>query len=356
MDIPSIPTNLPILILYNANPAWPQEDYEESKRIAQVISAALRMEGLSVTDACLETQDLNGLLQPHSPDQVVVFNLCEEIPGIPHSYDLIAGTLEEQGFTFTGADSQAMAFSQDKQQVKERLDACGIATPCWKIYTSTSPDGWKKFPAIVKSSKEHASIGITRESIVWSKAELASRVEYVLDTYKAPVLVEEFIDGREFHVTVLGNDSLFTLPAAEMDFSAFEDARDRLCTYESKFEPQSEAYKLIKSRMPASLTKEEEVTLAKIAMGTYRATDCRDYARLDIRLRDGTFYVLDINHNADISPDTSPVLAAEQVGWSYGKFCSLIIGLASRRHPVFGPAVEEKTFFETGALSPVEET
>jgi D-alanine-D-alanine ligase len=121
-----------------------------------------------------------------------------------------------------------------------------------------------------------------------------------------------------------------------MDFSAFEDPRDRLCTYESKFDPQSKAYNLIKLHLPAPLTADEEKRLNRVALAAYRAADCRDYARLDIRLRDGIFYVLDINPNADISPDTSTAMAAEKAGLPYGKFGSLLVSLASRRHPIFG--------------------
>jgi D-alanine-D-alanine ligase len=132
---------------------------------------------------------------------------------------------------------------------------------------------------------------------------------------------------------------LLVLPIAEIDFSAFEDIKDRLCTYESKFVPQSKAFNLAKMRLPASLTEDEQKSLVKITRDCYREAYCRDYARLDCRLRDGIFYILDINHNADITPGFSAALSAELAGLSYGKFGSLLVNLAAQRHPVFGVPV-----------------
>jgi D-alanine-D-alanine ligase len=346
MDFHPIKTSLPVLMLYNLNPEWSLEDIDESRKVMQTLAGAMREEGHPVTEVCLENKDLSGLLRPFSPDNTIIFNWCEEIPGIPHSYDLIAQTLEELGFTFTGADSKALSFSQDKRLVKQRLDDRSIGTPRWQIFPSTSGDGWMHFPAIVKPALDHCSLGVTREAVVWSAEALASRIEYIIDSFHGPALVEEFIDGREFHVTVVGNGRLHVLPIAEMDFSAFDDTNDRLCTYESKFNPQSRAYKLIKLCLPAQLTNEEEEGLTKIALEGFRAADCRDYARLDIRLRNGICYILDINPNADISPDTSPALAAERAGLTYGKFGSLLVNLASRRHPIFGLPVKEGAILE----------
>jgi D-alanine-D-alanine ligase len=350
MDFHPLKTSLPVLILYNLNPEWTQEDIDESRKVMQTLAGAMRGEGHPVTEVCLENQDLSGLLRPYSPDDTIVFNWCEEIPGVPHSYDLIAQTLEELGFTFTGADSKALSFSQDKRLVKQRLDAYSIGTPQWQIFPSPYGDGWMHFPAIVKPALDHCSLGVTREAVVWSAEALASRIEYVIDNFHGPALVEEFIDGREFHVTVLGNGKLHVLPIAEMDFSAFTDPNDRLCTYESKFDPHSQAYNLINLCLPAQITGAEEETLSKIAMDGFRVADCRDYARLDIRLRNGIGYILDINPNADISPDTSPVLAAERVGLSYGKFGSLLVNLASLRHPIFGLPVKEGIAMEQAIL------
>ena len=155
------------------------------------------------------------------------------------------------------------------------------------------------------------------------------------ETFHQPVLVEDFIDGREFHVSVVGNGKLKVFPIAEMDFSSIQEPSARLCTYDSKFEPASLDYQMIQLRLPAALSMDEKQQLEALAIAAFRATNCRDYARLDIRQRNGTFYVLDVNPNADLSPDTSLVLSAGLAGYSHGQFGSLLINLAARRHPAF---------------------
>ena len=134
---------------------------------------------------------------------------------------------------------------------------------------------------------------------------------------------------------MLGDGKLHTLPPAEMDFSAFNNVKDRLCTFESKFDPQSRSYSMIELHLPAVLSPSEQRQLETAALAAYRLVGCRDYARLDLRLRDGIFYVLDVNPNADFSPDTSLAMAAELCGLSYGQLGSLLINLAAGRHPKF---------------------
>jgi D-alanine-D-alanine ligase len=126
------------------------------------------------------------------------------------------------------------------------------------------------------------------------------------------------------------------LPPAEIDFSVFDDIHDRLCTYDANFNPESLAYQNSFAKLPIDFTPEELGRMEEAVLGAYRATDCRDYARMDLRMRNGTFYILDVNHNADITPETSLIKAAEMVGYPYGLFASLLINLAAERHPVFG--------------------
>lgn len=336
MENPCRRTDLPVLLLYNIDHDWSQEEIRESVNLADILVSALRAIGHPVTVVCLEANDLPILLQPYHPDEVIVFNWCEEVPGIPHSCQLVARELERRGFTYTGAGSRALVLSQDKRRVKRRLQKRGIPTPVWQVYTSLQKVEWMRFPAIVKPAFEHCSLGITREAVVQSTADLLARICYVLEELQQPALVEDFIDGREFHVGVIGNSALRVLPPAEIDYSSFDDIHDRLCTYEANFDRYSRSYQLTIPRLPALLTDDQLCSLEEVVIAAYRATGCRDYARSDIRLRDGIFYVLDINHNADISPDTSLVLAAEMVGYSYGQFGSLLVNLAARRHPLFG--------------------
>jgi len=287
-----------------------------------------------VISAGLETADLTAILHQHNPEEIIVFNWCEDIPGIPHSGALAAQKLERLGFTYTGADFSRLTLSQDKRKIKRRLEKAGIPTPTWEVFTSAHTRTWKRFRAIVKPAFEHCSYGITREAVVQTPAELAQRVSFVLDELQQPSIVEDFIDGREFHIGVLGNGTLHVLPPGEIDYSDFSDIHDRLCTYQSNIDKVSLAYHLTAPRMFCKLNDAELHTLNDVVAQAYLATNCRDYARMDIRLQDGLFHVLDVNHNADIGPETSLVLGAENIGYSYGQFGSLLVNLAAQRHQV----------------------
>ena len=325
-------SDLPVLMLSNVDHRWSLEEIRESVSLTDNLVRALQDVGHPVSSIYMETNNLPDLLRPYYPDELIVFNWCEELPGIPRSGALVAQELERRGFTYTGADSYALALSQDKRRVKRRLQKRGIPSPAWQVFTSAPTAGWTRFPAIVKPAFEHCSFGIAREAVVQSTAELIKRVRYVLEELQQPALVEDFIDGREFHVGVIGNGVLRVLPPAEIDYSSFDDIHDRLCTYESNFDKTSLAYQFTVPKMPAVLTNDQLCSLEEVVIAAYRATDCRDYARMDIRLRNGTFYILDVNHNADISPDTSLVMTAEMAGYSYGQFGSLLVNLAARRH------------------------
>jgi D-alanine-D-alanine ligase len=333
---PSLQTDLPVLLFHNIDHSWPQKDIDLCLELGEMMTEALRSAGHPVMRARLEDDQLTRLLNGYDPSKLIVFNWCEEVPGIPRSSWMVALELERQGFTYTGADYPALVLSQDKRQVQQKLKDASIPTPVWKIFTSASEVEWDIFPAIVKPSFEHYSLGIARESVVESVTELTMRIAYVIDQHQQPALVEEFIDGREFHVGVIGNGNPQMLPPAEIDFSVFDDIHDRLCTYEANFNPASLAYQSTFAKLPIEFTPEELSCMESVVLGAYRATDCRDYARMDLRMRDGNFYILDVNHNADISPDTSLIKAAEMIGYPYGLFGSLLINLAAERHPIFG--------------------
>jgi D-alanine-D-alanine ligase len=329
-------SDLPVILLYNLDRSWPPADVQEILSLVQDLATGLSTVGHPTQIACLEDDQLERVMAGYDPSSQIVFNWCEEVPGIPRSSSVVAKKLEELGFTFTGADSHALLFNQDKPAVKERLKEHAIPTPSWQVCRTVEELAWDCFPAIVKPAFEHYSLGITQKAVVHTPQELSQRLAFVADTFHQPVMVEDFIDGREFHVSVVGNGRLRVFPIAEMDFSAIQDDCDRLCTYDSKFEPTSLGYQMIQLRLPALLTSEEKQQLEAVSIAAFKATKCRDFARLDIRQRDGTFYVLDVNPNADLSPDTSLALSACLAGYSFGQFGSLLVNLAARRHPAYG--------------------
>lgn len=329
-------TDLPVIVLHNLDYSWGPADIDTALSEVSTLEAAIREQGHPVTNVPVLDADLAGQLQKFNPDEHIVLNWCEGLPGMPRSEALVAQTLEEMNFVYTGSTPDVLLNSWDKAKVKRLLEKHNVPTPGWQLYDAPETESWTCFPAIVKPAREHCSNGVTTDAVVQTPDELRNRVTYIIDTFNQPALVEDFIDGREFHVTLWGNGTIQMLPPAEMGFSAFSYVQDRLCTFDSKFNPGSMHYDNIELLLPAHLNEIEYAALDKTTMAAYKVLGCRDYARLDIRLRGGIFYILDINPNPDISSETSMVSAAELAGYSYGAMLSRLVNLAALRHRVFG--------------------
>jgi|WetSurMetagenome_2_1015567.scaffolds.fasta_scaffold237493_1 D-alanine-D-alanine ligase len=335
MDEDSDRTDLPVLMIYDLNWKWTQTEIDFVIDKINRLEPALRKLGHPLWVERIDDPDLVSRLEKYNPDEVIIFNLCEELPGIPHSSSQVAQILEERGFTHSGAVARNLANNQDKLKVKHQLEKWNIPNPAWRIYRSLRLKNWELFPAIVKPSLEHCSIGVSGNSVVNNADELRQQVKIILDTFSQPVLVEEFIDGREFRVSVWGNQNPVMLPPAEMDYSLFHTPQEHLLSYESKIDPTSIYYRKIGVLQPPSLTVEEYSVLERIAIDSYRASGCRDYGGIDVRLCDGKFYVLDVNADPEIAPNNSMTHGAELLGYDYGRQGSRIINLAARRHPIF---------------------
>jgi len=327
--------NLPVLLLHNLDPAWTPEERKEAETDVATLGDALRALGHPVDLAAVEDDRLAGRLGAFDPRDYIVFNWCEELPGVAHSEPEVAAVMERLGFVFTGSSGDVLALSHDKPRIKRILDDARLPTPPWAVFEAPETGGWTTFPAIVKAAHEHCSIGISRESVVTTPAELKRRVAHVLETHRQAALVEEFINGREFHAAAWGNGTVSMLPPAEMDYNGFTDVRDRLFTYDAKYVEGTRLYEGIEMRVPAELEASALAELERIVLATYRVTGCRDYARIDVRFLDGIFHVIDVNTNPDINPLTSMTQAAAEVGYSYGEMGSRIVNLAAARHPIF---------------------
>jgi D-alanine-D-alanine ligase len=329
------PEDLPVLFLYDIDPEWESKDRTAALESNGKMTAALETAGHPVFSIEVNENNLTSLLSCHSAEKLIIFNQCETIPGIPHSEHEAAKIMESEGFTFTGSTSDVLMLSGNKIKTKQVLDSLNIPTPAWRVYDEPFALDWDMFPAIVKTTLEHCSISLNPESVVTNTGELESRIEYVLENYNQPAMVEDFIDGREFHIPLWGNGAVRMLPVVEMDFSAFSDVHDRLCTYDSKFDPCSLHYNKIESRIPAPLDNAALQALEKISIEAYRAVGCRDYGRLDVRERDGRFYILDVNPNADLDMDASIACSAEYSGLSYPDMMHYLVRLAASRHALF---------------------
>lgn len=327
--------DLPVVLLHNLDFSWGASDLKNAVREVDFLENEIIRQGYVVKNSPLFDSNLRGLLSDINPNEHIIFNWCENIPGIPKSEATVIKILDEMGFTYTGSPSDVVEKSWDKPAIKKMLEENRIPTPTWRVFESPDCEDWHCFPAIVKPAREHCSYGVTSESVVTNTEEISSRIKYILDKFKGPALVEDFIDGREFHVSVWGNGDIEILPPAEMDFSRCNDFHERLCTYESKFEPDSVLFNKIGVVVPAKLTENELDCLRASCITAYKLLGCRDYARMDIRLRDGIFYFLDINPNPDIGYETSMAFAAQSLGLSYGQMIAHLIHFACLRHPCF---------------------
>jgi len=304
-----------------------------------VLFESLKEEGIETYLEELNTPYLERILGKYNSDDTIVFNLCETLPGIPHSERRVVQTIENFGFTYTGNVPEVIDLSYDKQKVKKILNSFGITVPHGAILTPEEAAGWNLFPAIVKPSREHCSLTLSDKSVVYDTSSLQEQIRLVNKELKQPALVEDFIDGREFRVSVWNNDPPEILPLVEMSFSAFSEPHKRLCTYDSKFSSGSEHYRKIESLVPASLDEKLFRKLEKKVLKTWKGFGCLDYARFDFRLRDDEFYLLDINPNNDISIGTSFAMAVEKTSYSYSQMVKRIVMMAAERHPVYGEKI-----------------
>ncbi len=334
-----------VLVIYDLDPGWENREIKEARHSGRMIFQSLKKEGIETYLEEVCDRHLVKILESYNPGDTIIFNLCESLPGTPYSERKVVDIIESKGFTYTGNVPEVIANSYDKQKVKEILLSLGVRFPYGEVLSAEGAKDWKLFPAIVKPSLEHCSLTITEKSVVYDPSSLREQILVVNNELKQPAIVEDFIDGREFHVSVWNNDEPEVLPPAEMDFSAFKEARERLCTYDSKFVPGSDHYEKIEIRIPAPLNKQQLNKIEKIALTAWKGFGCLDYARFDFRLRDDKFYLLDINPNNDISFDTSFALAAEKNNYSYSQMVKRILMMAAERHPEIGEEVMVQSMF-----------
>jgi len=295
---------------------------------AQAIAEALAGAGRRVERLPLRG-DVEEAMDPYPPADWIVFNLAEGLDGRFFEESRIAWTLEAMGYRFTGATGDALTLSTHKGRAKVRLQEAGVPTPAWQLLRRPpgDTDGWI-FPLIVKPVAEDASQGIGPEAVVQDLAGLRARVGYVLQRYRQAALVEQFVAGREFNVSLWG-DPPEVLPLAEIDFAAFSDPYDRIVSFAAKWEEDSFEYVHTPVLCPAPVDEALGARLADVARRAWKAIGCRGYARVDMRVDTaGTPYVIEVNCNPDISPDAGFFRAVRTAGYSYRDMAVRILSLA----------------------------
>jgi D-alanine-D-alanine ligase len=266
----------------------------------------------------------------------VVFNLCESVYGNTCWEMNIPALLDLVRIPYTGSAPLALGLCQDKGKVKDILLSQGILTPRYKIF-ERQVDHIKGnvFPIIVKPLHEDGSLGISKESVVYDDEALCRQIQYVIDKYHQPALVEEFIDGRELNVSLMEADgTVGVLPISEIDYSEVPEGIPKICGYEAKWVTESAEYQKTKPICPAPLEWVTKRRVEHIAVKVFKLFGCRDYARVDMRVdRNGKIYVLEVNPNPDISPQAGLTRAIKVQGITYAEFIGGLLERALQRKP-----------------------
>jgi len=278
--------------------------------------------------------DLHRALTRKKPD--VIFNLVEFFNDDPRQEYMVACLYELLRIPYTGASPFTLALCQRKSSSKQLLLAHGIRTPRFRLMRDgpVPKRHGLRYPLIVKPVREDASAGIDNRSVVEDFDQMNERVHYVWKEFKQSALVEEYIEGRELHVPVLGNYPPKVLPITEMDFSDLPSHLHNILSYEAKWDPSHEAYQKLQERCPADLSTRLERKVRLTALAAYTALGCRDYARIDLRLNKwNRLHVLEVNPNPDLSEGDVFMQSARQAGLSSAATLRKIVELALRRTP-----------------------
>jgi D-alanine--D-alanine ligase len=301
------------------------------------LEAALREGGHEVVRMEADA-DLYPRLRSETPD--IVFNIAEGVRGESRESQVPA-ICEFLGVPYTGSGVLTTALCLDKARTKEVLARYGLATPAYRVIAQTEAGCVDLcFPLIVKLLHEGSSMGLTPDSVVDDIDGLSRQITRLVATYGQPALVEEFIPGREFTVGVLGNEKLTVLPIAEIVFShprginLFQPDDPLLAMLSDTKDKRALHPGLHEARCPAVLDEGLAQRICETAERAYRALDCRDWCRMEMRLGpDGELYVLELNPIAGIDPSYLLPRAAAAAGWSYSRLINEILDLALARMP-----------------------
>ena len=264
----------------------------------------------------------------------LVFNLSESFAEDDTADFRIAAFLELLGRKYTGSGTHGLMLAQDKAVAKKIFAFHGVHTPTFaKSFRSRLDFSHDlEFPVIVKPAREDGSIGIEFSAVVNSIRELMERMDWLHANFDSPVLIEEYIEGREMYVGVLGNEKPEALPVVELDLSKLPDGMPRIAAAEVKWGKGTKAYKDTKSAIATDLPDEIVQGLHQTAVAAYQALELRDYGRVDMRLQaDGKVHVIEVNPNPWLASRAEFAMAARKSGRTYTQLIEEIVELAIAR-------------------------
>jgi D-alanine-D-alanine ligase len=245
----------------------------------------------------------------------------------------VAGLLDLLGMAYSGADALAIELTTDKVLTKDVLKAHGVAVPAYQVVDDDVAVDDLVFPAIVKLRFGDNSVGLDDGSIVHDLAQARARVAHLRASFDDALLVEEFVDGRELSVAILGNPpDLDVLPLREADFSALPDGKPRIMSYAAKWVEDSVEYNSVEVLCPAPVDEPLRSRLVAAAVAAYRLTGCRDYARVDFRVgADGVPRVMEVNTNPDLQESGGFTISAWERFGEYDPIVAAVLDVVCRR-------------------------
>jgi D-alanine-D-alanine ligase len=290
----------------------------------------------SIFNMSNNVEKLLEFLKTEKPD--LIFNLVESLGDQAIHEMHVAGIYEILEIPYTGSPSITLGTCLNKARTKEILSFHGIPTArflvCKQVNEIDTDDFGLSFPLIVKPAKEDASVGVDNDSIVDSMTALKKRVRHIFQAYDQPAIVEEYIEGRELNVAVLGNGKPVVLPISEIDFSGLPAGYPKIVTYDAKWLHGSVEFEGTKGVCPAELSPAVEARVKELALQAFSIMGCRDYARIDFRLgRNNKPYVLEVNPNPDISDDAGFIRSTTTYGYTFNETIGKIVECALKRNP-----------------------
>src|SRR4026209_1614783 len=264
----------------------------------------------------------------------LVFNLVESFADDDTADFKVAAFLDLLGRKYTGSGTHGLMLAQDKAIAKKIFAFHGIHTPTFaKSFRGRLDFSHDlEFPVIVKPAREDGSIGIEFSAVANSIRELMERMDWLHANFDSPVFIEEYIEGREMYVGVIGNDKPEALPVGELDLSKLPDGTPRIASAEVKWGKGTKAYRDTKSAIATDLPEEAVAVLQQTAVAAYQALELRDYGRVDMRLQsDGRVHVIEVNPNPWLSSKAEFAMAARKSGRTYSQLVEEIVDLAMAR-------------------------
>lgn len=326
----------PVIVLFNYYKSRTQEELEYGARQTQELLDGLQALGHKAVPVEF-WNDIRPGLAKYDPNEWIVFNWVEAVEDEIAGDARVCAELDEMGFTYTGNPPATLRLSIEKGHVKRMLDRWNIPTPEGRDFLSPADvTEWHHFPAIVKPIAQHCSAAVTRDAVVHSVEALRARVAHIAEVFNEGSIVERFIAGREINVGIWGNGRPRVLPLREIDFSAIPDPLHQMVTWDSKWTPNSLEWNTTPVNERPVVSEALRAQIEDIALRTYRAFGCRDYARVDLRIETDALgverpYVVDVNPNPDITSDGGFAGGCRAAGYSYGEAISNIVGMAVAR-------------------------